>query len=403
MLRMYIAHGPISYILNETIQRKRISKLDEKDKFLIGLLSLFFGILPDIDLLILSMTNIPPFQHHTLFTHSILFYIILWSILNGTIFILKKILNKKQRTILSDNLLDIIQKSFLIGVMSHLFADILFSYSIIFFPLQKQFTILGNLFKTNYFASYIFTPPFAIEILLLCIFFLMIYKKYIRKIKILHFLIYICLSLSFIFFLLSTYMNLNIYNKGYYFENGCIVGDTDFDGIDNKNDPDVDNMGKNNLLRINTSEMIAFTQNISTGKYFVSGKRSLIEKVKYSFGSFDSYRLISQAYFEQNLPIEPVLKEYALKNVQKKKYNLKISYPDLLYEYITLNFKETDIYTPGGIIFITNSGDILNMGIVVEDKKVGMVFEDDTRLILHDFDQILTKYKGRTIRTFLTP
>ena len=72
---MYIAHGPISYITNELIQKKRISKLSTHEKSLVMILSILFGILPDIDLAILSMTSIPVFLHHKVFTHSITFYV----------------------------------------------------------------------------------------------------------------------------------------------------------------------------------------------------------------------------------------------------------------------------------------------------------------------------------------
>ena len=180
---MYIAHGPLSYVLNERIQSKKISKLNSTEQLLVGLLSFLFGIFPDIDILLLSMTKTPPFLHHTLFSHSILFYLLLWIVLNGAILILKKVLDSNSKKVFNRELLDVIQLSFLIGVMSHLFADILFSHSRVLFPIERQVTILGGLFQTNYFASYLFTPLFAIEIIILILFTLAIYKDILNRRK----------------------------------------------------------------------------------------------------------------------------------------------------------------------------------------------------------------------------
>ena len=69
---MFIAHGPISYVLNEVIQRKEIKNISNQEQLLVMILSILFGIFPDIDLAILSMTNIPAFNHHLISTHSII-------------------------------------------------------------------------------------------------------------------------------------------------------------------------------------------------------------------------------------------------------------------------------------------------------------------------------------------
>lgn len=401
---MYLAHGPISYIVNETIQKERISKLKPSEQFLVGILSFLFGILPDIDLLILSMTNVPSFLHHSLFTHSVVLYIVMWLLLNLTIFLLKRVLNKKGRTVLNDELLDVIQLSFLIGVMSHLFADVLFSYSRILFPVESQVTLLGNIFKTNYFASYIFNPTFPVELLLVGIFFLMVYKKYFKHREIVPVLIYFLMGISTIFFIFSCYMNLNTYNMASHFENGSKIYDTDFDGVMDKYDSDVGNLGKNNILRVDSKEMVYFVEEISTNKYLVTNNSSRFTRISSYWGGFDSYRVISQAFFEQNLPIEPVLREYAQVTYGLKGYKREISYSQLLYEYISTNWRKTQLDTPGGMIFVTNNeGELVNTGIVVNNRKVSLVLSTDKRLVLHDLDKIVQKYEGMGIRAFVLP
>jgi len=162
---MFLAHGPISYVLNEVIQKKDIKTLSNHEQLLIMILSILFGIFPDIDLAILSMTNIPAFNHHLLFTHSIIYFVGLWILLILILKVLKKILKKEKREILSNTFIKVVHISFLIGTLSHLFADILFSYSRILFPLQLQITILGGVLKSNYFTSYLLTPIFATELI----------------------------------------------------------------------------------------------------------------------------------------------------------------------------------------------------------------------------------------------
>ena len=70
---MYIAHGPISFLANELIQKKRIAKLKQNEKIFVGVFAIIFGILPDVDILALLGTTIPTFMHHSLITHTFIF------------------------------------------------------------------------------------------------------------------------------------------------------------------------------------------------------------------------------------------------------------------------------------------------------------------------------------------
>lgn len=398
---MYLAHGPISYILNETIQKKEISKLTKQEQILVMILSILFGILPDIDLAILSMTNIPPFQHHLIFTHSILFFIFLWVLLNIFFWILKKILNKESRIVLKDSLLNVIQWSFLIGTLSHLFADLLFSYSVSLFPLQQQITILGGVFKTNYFANYIFTPSSATEILFISIFLMLIARRYFKKIKVVELISYSLIALSSIYLLFAVYMNLNTYNKAYQFENNIRIGDIDYDGIKDRIDSDTNSNRINNILEVNEEEMVSFVKSISTDRYFVTNSTDIVGKIKYGFGAFGSYRLISQAFFDQNLPIEPVLVEYAKAKYKIQGYNIDIPYPTLFYEYLTekgsLYYLNPYLDT-GKIFFVIENDKVLNMGIVLDKDLFGIVLLNDKKLITHTQEDILNDYENADIK-----
>ena len=122
---MFLAHGPISYLANEIIQKKKISHLKFHEQLLVSILAILFGILPDIDLLILPMFSIPQFSHHNYFTHAPLFYPGLWLLLKLNVYIFDRIVNKKTSAVLHHDLMDVILNTFLLATMTHFLADTL--------------------------------------------------------------------------------------------------------------------------------------------------------------------------------------------------------------------------------------------------------------------------------------
>ena len=401
---MYFAHGPISHLLNEKLQRKNISKLSIHEQSIVLILSILFGILPDIDLVLLSLTSTPAFQHHLSFTHSAIFFIFCWLLLNLILWILKKIVNKDGKKALNENLTRVIQYSFLIGTLSHLFADILLSYSMTLFPLKQQITILGGVLKRNYFISYIFTHNFGFELLFTSIFFLVLYRKYIRKSKIVKIFLYFLIFLISIYTLFAVYMNTQTYNMASHFKDGRSLQDQDYDAIHDRSDSDTNNNGINNMGDVDRDTLAKFVTSISVGKYLATYSEDSLE---YLFGAFDSYRLISQAYFEQNLAIEPVLKEYANIKYPTEAYTLEIPYPTLLKEYLldTYDIKDLEYTKDIGKIFLVldQKDTILNMGIVLEQEELGIVLEGDERLIRHNKEDIMTRYPNCEIKVVDTP
>lgn len=399
---MFIAHGPISYVLNEVIQKKEIKTLSNQEQLLVMILSILFGIFPDIDLAILSMTNIPAFNHHLIFTHSILYFVGLWILLILILKILKRVIKKEKKDILSDKLINIIHISFLIGTLSHLFADILFSHSRILFPLQSQISILGGVLKSNLFASYLLSPIFATELVAVSIFLLFIYTKYIKNIKPIRYLIYILISLTSVLLIFSIYMNLNIYNNQHHFENSAKVSDIDYDGILDRTDPDTNGNGIYNIYEVDKGKIATFVESISNDRYMVTTNRG----IKYYYGAFNSYRVISQAYFEQNLALEPILKEYMKIKYNIQKYMVDISYPEALYEYLSDigTFTNTDIKEYIGSIFFVKEGeDVVNMGIVLGENSFSTVLEGDTRLVKHTLEDIQKTYPKSEITVVSIP
>ena len=399
---MYIAHGPASYIVNETVQKKRISKLNNHEQLIVAILSILFGILPDIDLVILPLISTPSFTHHSTFTHGILFYLFLWLLLNLLFFVLKKILNSKGKKVFNNQLLNTIQYSFIISTLSHFFLDVLFSHSALFLPIKNQFTILGNVIKTNYFAEYIFTPIFACELIIVIFFLLFLYKKYIKKETIITYIFKILITISCIYLPFTIYMNLNTYNRSSYFINGEKIYDADYDRIQDSKDADTDNDGIDNIQEGDKEEIAQFAKRISTNKYFASSRQQNIwENVKYNSGAFNSYRIISQAYFEQNLAIEPVLKEYEQKKYNLHSYSQHTPSPMLLYEYFADNkcLNNFGTQTEGNsIFFILNNKKVVNMGIVLDSKTFITVLDTDKRVVTHTENDIKKAYPNYEIK-----
>ena len=397
---MFLAHGPISFILNEKIQKKEIEKLKPGEHIAIALLSLFFGILPDFDLFLLSMTNYPSFLHHQVFTHSILFWLAVWLLLRLLIQLFKNITKGSIRKALSDTFLNVLQKAFLIGTMSHLLADILFSYTQIFLPLQFEATILGNLFSRNYFGGNFFSVSMMVEVLILIFFVYLFYKIFLKESKLFQYLLLGVTGISFILLLLSMYVSLNTYNKSIHFENGIAVYDMDFDSIIDYQDADTDNDRRDNIRSVDKSRFSTDVRNILEGEYLTSSGDTLWSKYIHLYGGFNSYRVISQAYFEQNLPIEPVLRDFALKEYNIREYNIPQKYSNLLYMYFEKNnlLRRLNVHTPiGKIFFVIDGEEVVNMGVVLDKNTVGIVLEDDMRTRLHTLDSINERYSKYTI------
>lgn len=402
---MYIAHGPISYITNELIQRKGISKLGTHEKTVVMILSILFGVLPDVDLAILSMTNTPVFLHHKVFTHSITFYILIWIFLLIFFQILKKVLNKDGRKTFNENLFTVIHYSFLIGTVSHLILDSLFSSLRLFYPLQNEINILGGVLKSNYFAYFLYSPSFALEIISILIFLGMLLKRYVKNFKYLKHLLYTSIFLTISYLCFTVYMNLNTYNMPLIFKNGKEILDIDYDGVQDIYDIDTNNDGVINIYEYDNIKGKEFVESISNKTYLTTTLKNRWESIKFKYGAFSSYRVVSQTYLEQNLSLEPVLLNYVRKRDKIQTYSLQYSYPTLIYEYakengyLTIPNYELD---SGKVFFILQNDILVNMGILIDETNFVVVLEGDRRLVKHTKDEIGSTYPNLIIKVLNT-
>lgn len=390
---MFLAHGPIAYLANEIIQKKKISNLKFHEQILVSILAVLFGILPDIDMLILPMFSIPQFAHHSYFTHAPILYIGIWLILKLKVTLFDKIANKKTSVVLHHDLLNIILNTFLIATMVHFFADTLFGGIMLLYPISTfKFDILGSLLVPNFFQQYFLLPYFAIELVLCSFFFIHIYKKFFQKSIFLDILKYFFISSSVIFLFVTVFFNIQTYNNSYmYNSEGKEAYDVDMDGLSDKRDMDIDNDDTDNIVDIDLKELTQEVKDISNSNKLASFDT---DSIQYMFGGFNSYRLLSQAYFNISSPIEGVLRN----TVKDREYWNKLDYPELLYGYFNsksllkeLDVTKESILNIGTVIFLLDENDkVVNIALVVDEDSVGVVLPQDRKLKTHTLQELFS-------------
>jgi hypothetical protein len=421
---MYIAHGPISYLANEAIQSKKIKRLKMSEQILVALCALLFGILPDFDIFLLAMLNVPRFIHHGIVTHTPIFYIGIWAILKGLIYIKGKFLNKKTNITLDKNLSHILANTFLIGTLSHLFADFIVDSIMLAYPLSEQkFYLIKYLFEPNLFASFPFSVMDSIEIFFITLFIYALYRKFIKKSKVVGLSLKAFILIGALYIPFTIWASSNTYNSAYLYEDGNqVTQDLDHDSISDGQDPDVGNTEEDNLEKVDSNKLLKEAEDIMTsGKWTNQDSNMFLEKVKDAFGGFSSYRIISQAHYNLRLPIEPVLRDYHVKTYGFESYFYSdYEYPTLLFEYLDkkemleeIEMGEEISIVPGKIFLLVekvdgnNSGNtdeddkenlnILNLGITLEENYLAIVLEGDEYLTKHTYEQVEEIYNGEFI------
>jgi inner membrane protein len=414
---MYIAHGPISYLANEAIQSKKIKHLKMSEQILVALCALLFGILPDFDIFLLSMLNVPRFLHHEIVTHTPIFYIAIWVILKGLIYIKEKFLNKETNKSLDDNLSPILVNTFLIGTLSHLFADFIVDSIMLAYPVSEyKFYLIKYIFEPNLFANFPFSVMDSIEIFFIALFVCALYKKFIKKNKIVEISLKLLILVTTLYFPFTIWASSNTYNRSYMYEEGQkLVHDIDYDSISDGQDPDVGNTKEDNLEKVDSEQLFKEVEGImASGKWTNQDNNTLIAKSKNAFGGFSSYRMISQAHYNLRLPIEPVLRDYYIKKYGFESYFYSgYEYPSLLFEYLEekgmleqIELGEDITSTPGKIFFLVEKiGDnkeeippkeisILNLGITLEENYLAIVLEEDDSLTKHTHEEVNVVYNS---------
>lgn len=422
---MYIAHGPISYLANEAIQSKKIKHLKMSEQILVALCALLFGILPDFDIFLLSMLSVPRFIHHEIITHTPIFYIGIWVILKGLIYIKEKFLNKKTNKALDDNLSPILANTFLIGTLSHLFADFIVDSIMLAYPVSgDKFYLIKYIFEPNLFANFPFSVMDSIEIFLIALFVYALYKKFVRKNRVVDTSLKILILLATLYVPFTIWASSNTYNVSYMYGEGQeLVHDIDYDSISDGQDPDVGNTKEDNLEKVDSEQLFKEVEEImASDKWTNQDNNTLIAKSKNAFGGFSSYRIISQAHYNLRLPIEPVLRNYHIQRYGFESYFYSdYEYPSLLFEYLEekemleeIQVDDDTRIIPGKIFFLVKrisdnidedyksedsqqESNILNLGITLGENYLATVLDGDEHLTKHTYGEVNQVYREEFI------
>lgn len=407
---MFIAHAPISYLANEVIQKKKIDNLKHSQQIVIAILSLFFGILPDFDYFLMMLIGRPTFNHHDFFTHTPFYWLILWLLLLGLSKLIYPHLKRKTQQFLTKDMLNVILNAFLIAGITHFIADWLVGNIMLFYPLSmRHFTLLPNIFQPNYFAGYFNSVYFAIEILILAIAFKFLSLKFLKKEKWDDYLAHFLLITSVIFLIFTGIINTQTYNKRFPEDSSIpyVDYDTDYDGIRDTQDWDLNNSGIDNITEADYDLVIEYAYNIiNSNKLAVEQPNNLWEKILLQYGALNSYRVISQAFLESRAPMEPVLRDFYIKSLDEKRYIVSLDNREVLREFllskddlIELNLDRKHSLPSGKIFFLLDEGEeIMNMGMTLRNNDIAIVLPGERFLQYHTFEGMLQFYQN-TIST----
>ncbi|HCC68182.1 TPA: hypothetical protein DEP90_03220 [Patescibacteria group bacterium] len=405
---MFIAHAPISYLANEVIQKKKLSNLKPSQQIFVVVCSLVFGVLPDMDLLVMMMTDRPPFSHHDVFTHTFTYWIAVWLLLSLISKLVYPHLNNKMKQFLTKDFLNILLKTFLIAGISHFLADLLVGNIMLLYPFTtRPFTILKYIFEPSYFSGYALSVFLAIEFIFIAIALLSLSRKFLKKFKWDDIIVYILLSVTGLYLLFTMFINTKTYNNSFLdgTNKPYIDCDMDFDTLRDSEDADVDNNGIDNILDVDEEGLVVSIKDIvNSNKLAISGNGDLKDWIITKFGGLNSYRLVSQAFYENYSPIEPVLKDFYIKSLDKKKYTVNLDYQEVLRNYllskdllIDLNLEGSPLLASGKVFFLIDENDeIMNIGMSMDGNEVAIVLPGEEFVQYHTYEGI-RKFYGNTI------
>lgn len=408
---MFLAHAPISYLANETIQKERISRLKNSQQVFVAVLSLIFGILIDFDFFLLMILDIPTYTHHDFFTHTPIYWMGVWLVLLLISKLIYPLLKKKTKHFLTEDLLKVLLNAFLIAGLSHMLADLLVGNIMLLYPFtDRAFTVFRYFFEPSYFTGYFASVYFAIEIITISIFFIHLSRKFLRKQKWDDIFAYILIILSTLYLGFSIFMNLQTYNKSFLEESNkpYMDYDMDFDTVRDVEDWDVDNDGIDNIEDVDYEQVVQNTKDIiQTHKLVVGESKDIWDRILLRYGALSSYRLVSQAFYEAQSPIEPVLKNFYINTLDHKGYTVEFDHVEVLKEYferndmlIDLNLDGDPLLPEGKIFFLVDSdGRIMNMGITLSENSLGIVLPGEKYIQEHTLDGVLMFYQD-SIATF---
>ncbi len=410
---MLIAHGPVGYIANELIQKKQIEKLKFGEQVVIAFLSIFFAILPDFDFFFLILKGLPSFLHHNLLTHTLIFYILFWIILRVFIKPIYALFGKKLQSLISIFFLQVVVNTFLIATVSHIIMDVLTTNIMLFYPISTtKYFLLKDILEYTLSGGYTWGPMMALELVSIPLFLLMFSNKFLKKNSIIRGFLYASILFSLFYFVFTVFLSMNIYCNSYMYDSkGNMNYDTDYDKKIDTDDMYIGNNGLDNIENARAGELSDAALNIVNSKKWTvyTYKTGIIAKMQKKFGAMNSYRVVSQSYFNIHYPIEPVLADFYKRTNTRSYDTQEMKLDTVLLEYlqkknmlIDLNM-ELGISLPYGKLFflMDKNNDIINMGITLEGNFLATVLEDDRYLEMHSYADVKEYYRERIQKIYI--
>lgn len=241
---MIFAHAPASFLLCYFFKKHWQKNFSRRNISWLFFLSLFGGIFPDIDLIYYYLSS-ASFSHHEIFTHSLLFYIIIC----GTVFFIGWLL--KKRIVCYSSVI------FFASILTHFIVDSIGGGIVWLYPFSKSLFGMDSFswYRNSVLGKNFFIINYTLESIIYFGLFILIISKYIKtKIKrIILSCSLIILLLLFLFLLFFVSRHLFHNNSEMYYNDADqdkIINkydlDIDNDDILNINDPDIDNNGIDN-------------------------------------------------------------------------------------------------------------------------------------------------------------
>ncbi|MCC7290277.1 metal-dependent hydrolase [bacterium] len=370
---MLIAHGPLAVISSYYIQKDSLKKIKKINLTLLYIVAFLLGIFPDFDIFYLVSKGESSFNHHGLITHVPLFWIavsfVLWAVLKTFI----KGINEKLRSL--------IVITFAISTLSHIAADLFTGHIMLFYPFSNDyFTLFGNIVPDNMFGGYFANPIFAVEIIIIGLFVILLAKQFLN------------LNLQMILPVTITYFLFNcfIYTQNYQIDiyskvQGNPVFDKDKDGLADAYDYDSDNNFVNNFDQVSKEELLTEVETIrGRTRLIPSNPASTSDKLLYLYGGHTTLRLIIQAYAQTGNYLSPVVHNY-MKQTEVKRFSEGL-YAYLLSTGKFLKPKENFIPIPGALVIVKYKKNYA-LGIVQRDGSV----------LIDDKNGVPTEYSLRSV------
>jgi hypothetical protein len=364
---MLIAHGPISIFSCWLLFRKQIEKKTKNSRLLLFFFFFLAGILPDFDFFFLIFRWNRSVQHHELFTHTPIFWILLSILFYFLLVLFSK--NKILKNTLRKENVQLLTISFFISTLSHIFFDFLTGYILLLYPFSTHaYTILGNILPSNIFSGYLFNPLLAVEILMIGSFTSIAILMSKMKRKLLLVLPLLILPILYLVF------NVYLYNNNYHLaskldNNGMPIVDLDKDGLLNQDDADIDNNGINNFVQADSSKIAKNAKKIldSNLKIYSPNSTAILDKLNVLYGGLTIKRLIFQAYWEEGNLLEPVIWDFGANN--------KISsFNTATLEFFKKNLTNKKAPKDGNLILIHWDNGKYSLGLYIDKDNV--VYED---------------------------